>query len=256
MSAETVVAFSIDVEWAHPVILNDLRALLDDRGITATFFCTHANIDVGHHERGLHPNFRGDGDCLKAFVRANGLAALTNQTDVYRFVVQYFKAFAPEAVGVRGHSLHYDSQLLDIYRAAGIGYDASYQMPLLDGLAPFWKEGDIVEIPLFYNDYFDLKTQASAFQGSNVRLDTPGLKVINVHPNIIYTNAPSLEFYAAAKAFYHQPEALLARRHQGRGARDLFLDLMDQAVDRGLSIRTLKQINEAWRQTSACPWSC
>ncbi|KAL8771799.1 MAG: hypothetical protein Q9194_004781, partial [Teloschistes cf. exilis] len=94
-------------------------------------------------------------------------------------------------------------------------------MPLAQGLVPFWKEADLLEIPIFYNDYFDLRTQATGFEAATLRLDTPGLKVLNVHPNIIYTNAPDLDFYVAAKADYHDPEALLARRHAGRGARAL-----------------------------------
>jgi hypothetical protein len=49
-------------------------------------------------------------------------------------------AFAPEAKGLRAHSLYYDSAvlpLLPLYRRLGVEYDCSCQMPLLGGLHPF-----------------------------------------------------------------------------------------------------------------------
>ena len=52
------ICFTVDVEWAHPAVLQDVRDLFDMHGVRATFFCTHAGIDVGPHERGLHPNYR------------------------------------------------------------------------------------------------------------------------------------------------------------------------------------------------------
>ena len=64
------ICFTVDVEWAHPAVLQDIRDLFDGHGVRATFFCTHGGIDVGPHERGLHPNYRGNGSTLKE-LRAN-----------------------------------------------------------------------------------------------------------------------------------------------------------------------------------------
>ena len=150
MIATEAICITVDVEWAHPAVLDDLHRMIDERGLRATFFCTHGGIDLPGHERALHPNFRGDGDCLKALVARDGPDALRDQAAAYRFVMAWFGAFAPEAQGVRGHSLHYDSQLLDIYRAHGIVYDSSYQLPLAAGLRPFWKEAGILELPMPY----------------------------------------------------------------------------------------------------------
>ncbi len=52
------VAVTIDVEWAHPEVLDDILRLIAERNLRATCFCTHAGIVMPRHERALHPNFR------------------------------------------------------------------------------------------------------------------------------------------------------------------------------------------------------
>src|SRR5262249_18869129 len=57
-----------------------------------------------------------------------GEATLTDE-QIHTHVVSNTLAFAPEAKGLRTHSLYYDSTLLPLYRLAGLEYDYSYQMP-------------------------------------------------------------------------------------------------------------------------------
>src|SRR5438105_1967711 len=110
------ICLSCDVEWAAPEVLDDLRALFDERGLKATFFCTHPGIDVGCHERAIHPNFRGNGDTLKLLRSGKELdSCFADDGEIFRHVVATTISFAPEAKGVRGHSLHYDSLLVSIY---------------------------------------------------------------------------------------------------------------------------------------------
>lgn len=242
------VCLSVDVEWANPDVLADLRMLLDERGLRATFFVTHGGVDVPGHERGIHPNFRRDGDVVKAIgTRVAGDAGAPDDAAVYEHVVAAFKDFAPEARGVRAHSLHYDSLLLPIYKRHGIEYDSSYQMPLLADLRPFWKENGILEMPIYFNDHFELKTGAVGLDASNIDLDAPGLKIFLLHPNIVYLNAESNGRYLASKAFYHDPDRLLAARHQGRGIRSFLIDLLDRLARKGTPSMTLGQVNALWR---------
>src|SRR4051812_6288632 len=60
------ICLTVDVEWASAAVLDDLRTLFDQHGLRATFFVTHAGVDVPGHERGLHPNFRHNGDTYRA----------------------------------------------------------------------------------------------------------------------------------------------------------------------------------------------
>jgi hypothetical protein len=148
---------------------------------------------------------------------------------------------------VLAHSAHYDSTLLPIYQRHGIAYDSSYLMPLVGGQMPFWKEHDLLEMPIYFNDYFELKTGAVACDPRNLDLGAPGLKVVNLHPNIVFLNAVSIGQYEATKGFYHDPERLLAARHAGRGIRTFALELLDRIAAERLPTMTLGEVNALWR---------
>jgi peptidoglycan/xylan/chitin deacetylase (PgdA/CDA1 family) len=246
------ICFTVDVEWAHSAVLRDVRDLLDRYGVRATFFCTHGGIEVGSHERGLHPNYRRNGATLKEFVAEIGAAAAASidESDLYRQVLRTTLDFAPEAKGARSHSLFYDSLMIPLYREFGLEYDSSYQLPLTPRLQPIWKEYDVLELPIYFSDHFELKTGATGFEVSLLRLDRPGLKVINLHPNMLYLNAVSDQHYTSTKSFYHDPERLLDARFSGHGIRSMVIDLLEDVVLRNLPTATLGEVNEAWR---SCP---
>jgi hypothetical protein len=241
------VCLSVDVEWASRAVIDDLRAVLDERGLRATFFATHPGIEVGGHERGIHPNFRRDGDVARALAADREDDGAFGEAAAYERVVARFKSFAPEARGVRAHSLHYDSLLLPIYARHAIEYDSSYQIPLVPGLRPFWKEHGLVEIPVYFNDYFELNTGALSFDGSRMDFSAPGLKVILLHPNLVYLNAESEQHYFSIKKHYHDPERLLAARGRKRGVRTMALELLDRLAGNGCPTATLGEVNALWR---------
>jgi hypothetical protein len=240
MTSASVI--SIDVEWAHPEVLADVVALLDERSIRATFFCTHHGIDVPGHERALHPNFRRSGT---SGVAADASREVTDH-DFYRRVVSEARQFCPEAVGVRAHSLIYDSDLLSIYREAGLEYDSTYLLPLAANLAPVWKGTSIVELPIYYMDHWDLREQVTTFSLRPLRLGQTGLKVFDFHPNLIYLNAATLTDYADSRPHYHHPDWLRAHRRPGRGVRTLFLELLDDLAGHE-PLPVLAEITAAWR---------
>ncbi len=244
--APDTVCFTVDVEWVADAVLADVRSLFDQFGIAATFFVTHAGVTVPGHERGLHPNFRRNGDTYRALARAGE----RSDAEVYEHIIATTHGFAPEAKGVRSHSLFYDSMLLPIYRRFGIEYDCSYQMPFLDHLRPFWKHDGILEIPTYYADHLDLVTGATNFEVARLGLDRPGIKVFDFHPNMVYLNACDEHEYVAAKGFYHDTERLRAARHDGRGVRSLLRDLLAHVSDRGLPTMTLGEMNTLVRRAA------
>jgi hypothetical protein len=243
------ICITVDVEWAHPAVLNDVRQLLDERGVRGTFFCTHAGIDVGSHERGLHPNYRRNGSTLKELAGGIGAAAgaVIDESDLYRHVLRTTLSFAPEAKGARSHSLFYDSLMMPLYKEFGLEYDSSYQLPLTSGLWPIWKEYDVLELPIYFSDHFELKTGVTGFEIALLHLDRPGLKVINLHPNMLYINAVSDEHYISTKAFYHDPERLLQARYRGRGVRSMVIDLLEDIGSKNRMTATLGKVNADWR---------
>lgn len=241
------ICFTIDVEWAAGEVLADLRGLFDQYGIRATFFVTHAGVEVPTHERGLHPNFRRNGDTYRNLCEKRGADVCLTDDEVHTGVMRTTLAFAPEAKGLRTHSLYYDSTLLPLYQSLGLEYDCSYQMPFLDNLRPFWKHHDILEIPTFYADHLDIIAGATGFEVETLKLDRPGLKVFDLHPNIIFLNSSSSAGYLATKSFYHDHERLLAVRERGKGARTLLIDLLETVAERQLPTATVGELNTAWR---------
>jgi peptidoglycan/xylan/chitin deacetylase (PgdA/CDA1 family) len=250
------ICFTVDVEWAHPAVLNEMIALFDGYGVRATFFCTHAGVDVGAHERGLHPNYRRNGTTLKELAAGIGAAraAFMDESDLYRHVLSTTLQFAPEAKGARSHSLFYDSLLIPLYREFGLEYDSSCQLPLSPGLRPIWKEYDVLELPIYFSDHFELKSGATGFDVALMHLDRPGLKIINLHPNMFYVNATSDEHYISTKSFYHDPDRLLHARQSRRGIRPMVIDLLEYIASRNCPTATLGEINAAWR--SRPRWTC
>ena len=246
------ICFTVDVEWAALEVLADLRDLFDQHGVRATFFVTHGGVETPGHERGLHPNFRRDGDTYKRLREMCDETALTDE-GIHANILSRTLSFAPEAKGLRTHSLYYDSTLLPLYRRFGLEYDCSYRLPLVEGLRPFWKQHEIVEIPTYYADYFDLVTGATAFDLKALALDRPGLKVFDFHPNLVYLNASNAAAYHATKSFYHEPGQLLAARQPGKGTRTLLVDLLAAVSASRLPTATAGEINAHWR--SVAKWT-
>jgi len=243
---ETVASLTIDVEWAHPDVLADTRALIDARGLRATFFCTHAGIDVGEHERALHPNFRRQRNSTLAGVRPEQLARWTDE-EFYRFVIGAIRPYCPEAVGVRSHALFYDAPLLALYRAENLEYDSSAFLPLAPAIVPVSRGFDLVELPIYYMDHWDLVNGRTGFERDRLHLGSPGLKILDFHPTLIYINAATPAHYAAARPSYHEPHLLEKLRFEGRGCRTLFLEVLDWLAADEIPVRTLADVNATWR---------
>jgi len=249
---QNLACLTVDEEWAHPAVLSDLCRLLDERSLQATFFCTQPDVKVPGHERGLHPNFRRNGDTLRRFHKeVNPHSEEVEDTRIYQYVVETTRGYCPEAKGVRGHSLHYDSELMAIYHQAGIEYDSSCCLPLMENLRPVWKEFDIVEFPIYYIDHFDLKSQRTGFELTKLRLDRPGLKVFNFHPNMVFINAQTNHDYLATKPYYHDYDRLLSFRRPGRGVRTLFLELLDTLAQTPGSTILMGEFNKLFRQNAS-----
>jgi peptidoglycan/xylan/chitin deacetylase (PgdA/CDA1 family) len=240
------VCFTVDVEWAADEVLADLVDLFDRYDIRATFFVTHAGVKTPGHERGLHPNFRRNGDTYRLLRQQRGETALSDD-EVHLHVLRTTLAFAPEAKGLRAHSLYYDSTLLPLYNRLGLEYDCSYQLPLIVGLRPFWKHHEILEIPTFYGDHFDVITGATGFDVHRLALDRPGMKVFDFHPNLVFLNASCNDTYLSTKTFYHDHDRLLGSREVGKGVRTLLIELLETVTKRQLPTATVGEINAAWR---------
>lgn len=241
------VAITIDVEWAADEVIDDVRSLLDERGIAATFFCTHAGIDVPGHERALHPNFRRSRNTLAQRIDAGGM----DDRDFYSYIIRETKAFCPEAVGTRSHSLFTESDLFSICRDAGLEYDSSMMLPLAPNLSPVLRGAGILELPAYYMDHWDLSETATDFRLEDLRLDEPGMKIMVFHPNLIFMNSAGMEGVTESKPYYHDVNWLHEHRGEGRGVRTLFVELLDSVAAGWSKAPRLDEVNAQWRAANS-----
>lgn len=240
---ESEVLVTIDVEWSADEVVDDVVRLLNERGIAATFFCTHAGTEVPGHERALHPNFRRSRNPLARRVHEGSM----DDSEFYRYIVAATREFCPEAVGTRSHSLILDSDMMPVFRDAGLEYDSSVMLPLAPGLCPVPRSSGILEIPAYYMDHWDLSERATDLRLEDLRLETSGMKVMIFHPNLIFMNAASRAAVNESKPHYHDAQWLLDNRVEGRGIRTLFIEMLDMLGSGSVRPRTLAEVNAEWR---------
>jgi hypothetical protein len=198
---------------------------------------------VEGHERALHPNYRRSGNST---VRDPGILNGDSDRAFYKEVTLRTKSFCPEAVGVRGHNLFWDSALASIYLDAGMKYMSNVFLPLSRGLQPVSRVRGLLELPIYYMDHWDVTEQATGFELDRLRLGRGGLQVLDFHPNLIFINAQSAAHYKESKKHYHDPEALLGLRAPGRGVRALFLEVLDYLAAQPEAPRVLEEIEAQW----------
>lgn len=233
-------AITIDVEWAHPEVLDYVVRELDSRNLRATFFCTHAGIELRGHERALHPNYRRYGNSL---LEAHPeISTTSSELSFYELITTASMAFCPEAVGVRSHHLFWEAGLGPICKRAGLRYTSNTFQPLAEGLKPVTIACDLTELPIYYMDHWDLTECRTSFHLNDLRLETEGLKVLDFHPNLIFINARSSAQYNESKRYYHDPAELRKLRSSGRGIQTLFLELLDALAIRSDDTMLLKDI--------------
>jgi hypothetical protein len=241
------LCFTTDIEWAPEWAIRDLFKLADEYGVPLTPFLTHRSEYlasrfgmrdfVSSGDVGLHPNF---------------LTGSTHGATVDE-VITTTKALWPDAVSFRSHCFYDDTRMLRRMADSGFRYDSNLFAFLQPMLAPIRTVAGTVRLPVFWEDDVHSSNQLS-WDASVLRaaFETPGLKIVNVHPLRVALNVPDEGFHesrrrlataadvdAAAEAFRGNGtrtylEELFA--YAGAGARPpvRLSSLYAQAVDRGI----------------------
>jgi hypothetical protein len=225
------VCLSLDVDWAPDPVLAHVVDLIARAGISATLFATHhtpvlAGLGAPAFEVGLHPNFDRGAD-LDSPLRE-------------------LKAAYPGARGARSHGLAVSSRMLQRYMAHGLRYESNVFLPGHAGLRPVTRFDALVSIPFYWSDDKHLE-RGEPFEVGALRLDVPGLRVLNFHPIHVYMNTVSLDHYEGFKVHYHDPNALAARRDPlSPGIGTLFGEVLAELGRRDNSRLTLDGVCERY----------
>jgi len=226
MTEASRICITLDVDWAPDGVIEPVLESLQDAGVKCTFFATHASpllMNVGDErvEVGLHPNFNG----------CNG----DYDTPLRTLMEAY-----PRARGGRSHSLYVSSHILRRYQQHGLSYESNNFMPMHPHLRPMMRFERFVSIPFYWSD--DRLEVYSWFDLRNLRLDDPGLKVLNFHPIHVFMNTASEEHYLGYKQHYQDPDALRPFIHQGSGVGSLFDAVLRYVHEKNLPTYTMTEI--------------
>lgn len=232
-SINNEVLVSMDMDWAPDALIEDSVNLLNEHGVSATLFLTNpTRVDLTGHEIALHPNFDG----------ADLLSPVAKLLDCF-----------PGAVGTRSHSLFFSYRLVEVYEKLGIRYQSNviaYKQCRLHG---FQISRHVAEIPIFFMDNIHLlmEPESAAFNVDGLALAEPGLKVFDFHPIHVYLNTDNLDRYNAAKSSYQDPRQLMRfRNREGKGTRDLFVDLLRALAQRQKRARSMRSwLDESFEWT-------
>lgn len=207
----------LDIDWAVDEFVHEAIDLLEELGITATWFATHSSRVLQRirandkFELGIHPNFNP----LLAGEAVVGSGAI----DVLNKIMEV----VPEAKSVSSHSLTYSSRLVELFIGQGLTHEVNYMISWKAGIsmAPWAYETGIIRVPYVFDDYLNL------FQFS-----TPGwrvfsgLKVVCCHPIHLSLNSETLNRYEGTREVRRNPAALRKQLNRGYGTKNVLVNLI------------------------------
>jgi len=228
----TDVFLTCDVDWAPDFAIEAVLRAVESHGQKLTIFATHrSEVLLGKRswlEVGLHPDF----------TRQDGTARFEER-------IAALKAIYPDAVGMRSHRDFFGNNIGDMAKQNGLRYDASsflWNQPFCqahvdyNGMTRFsycWEDGIHLDMG------FGLEV-------SRVTLHSPGLKILNVHPILIFLNSSTEAHRRSVTSRYRD---LTSARHaeiavevnKQRGIGDVWREMLAYLAANGVRTHLLRE---------------
>lgn len=239
-ASDNFIAFSVDIDWASDACIQITLDYLLSFGIPLTVFCTHPSKTIDSYrsdarvELGIHPNF-----CDQS-----------SQGNTMDEVIDFCMELVPGARCVRGHRWFSNNDMYDRLIQRGIVFDSN-ESSMLDLVQPYIHRSGILRIPVFFEDGGFLWNGAELdFQHNGKRyFDSPGLKVLDLHPIHFALNCPTQSFYRhigdtlpREEYSFMRAEQIQKIAHQGYGMRDYVMDLIRFVRQSQVNVVSLAQI--------------
>lgn len=226
----TTLFLTADIDWAPEFVIEWFLKELETFGVQVTLFATHDSPLLREApawcEIALHPDYTRGGS------RQELEEKLVRLHEIY-----------PAARGMRGHRNVFGNQIAEWGAKRGIRYDASSHCDQLPFLQPWRDSFGLTRIPYFWEDgiHLDKKLPLS---WDGVPLGTPGLKVINVHPVLLYLNCRSDDDRRRVTALFPDltqapRSAFEAARNRDCGIGSLWRGLLEQITAEKLITKQL-----------------
>jgi hypothetical protein len=170
----TDVFLTCDVDWAPDYAIEMTLREIEKRGQKLTIFTTHDSAALKNPplwlEVGLHPDF-----------------TRRHPAPWFDERMATLKALYPDAVGMRSHRNFFGQNIGDLARTNGLVYDVStvlWNEPFCQAHRDY---NGIVRFAYCWEDGLHLDLHPT-FDFSGIRLNTPGMKILNVHPIAVFLN--------------------------------------------------------------------
>lgn len=206
-------------DWATAFMIDWARSLSVPLHVfqTSASAALSGSAESGELTLGWHPNF-GSGSTHGSNTQA---------------VVDHMSAAFPGATSFRSHAFSESFDALVELSAAGIIVDSQYPTAFSSHITPSVHAAGIVRLPVWFEDDIWMRVVGDTEQpleSALPSLDTPGLKILNVHPVHIALNSPHASYYEERReAIYSSPDDIDPRgrlEFDGRGVRDVVEDII------------------------------
>jgi len=226
------IILTSDVDWAPEYAIEDLLNIIKTLDFKLTIFATHKSEVLlrkyDYVEVGIHPDF-----------------TRRNQAEWFDDKVKKLKEIYPEAVGTRSHRNFFGQNIGDIALANGLKYDAStflWNEPFCQAHVDYNK---MLRFSYMWEDGIHLDTDTPK-KIENINLHTPGLKILNVHPILIYLNAPNDNYRRIVTSKYSDLTAAPKREidkfinTSKYGIKDFYIDILKYLKTQKVNSYTLE----------------
>lgn len=218
--SRTTFVITLDTDWVPQYMLDFSLELLREYSLPATIFCTSPYVITDKNiEVALHPNF------------FPGSSHGTTEKECLGTV----RAMYPLAKGCRSHAYYWHSRMYGLLTELGLRYDSSILLPFQSHIEPNRVFG-LTRFPVWCSDNLcmSMQTDLSAFLPSH--MDSPGLKILLVHPIHVYMNSRDPAETRRKLEGIHLPDApehaMKKLRRGGSGIATLFTDMLKKMATR------------------------
>lgn len=207
---------TLDIDWAHDVVLSHCIDILEENGLPATWFVTHETPQLERlrenksFELGIHPNFN------------KLLGGHAQPGDTASRVIEEVLSVVPEAKAIRSHSLVNSERLIDLFHDAGLTHISNVFIPARGSemLYPWFLWSDMTMVPHCWQDNVSMRLHGQIKAPLLGCLNS--LYVYDFHPIHVFLNTDKINTYESARSYFYKPNKLRELRNTSQmGTEDI-----------------------------------
>lgn len=230
-----VYCFTTDIDWAPEWAIERLIYFFKSMDVPLTPFITHNSEVISKNYNteklkkfvGVHPNFlRGSshGDDEDSVVRT--VKTLWENPEFYR-----------------SHCFYDNYRLSCKMKNEGFKFDSNLGLFLEMNSTPLFHNSGMIRFPVFWEDDIHYKMGLEYnINNYKIFLDSPGIKIFNVHPMVYSLNIPTEEYYNENKFMFKYNHFDKKYFFKGNGTATFLYEIVNYIKTRQYNCKYLKDM--------------